>query len=523
MKKETCMSELSSYIDFGMVFADGGGVCDFSACLTEIANFLPAVAGLAGRQIEEHESRLCEVSLRRQYLERHPFAHGADKDTAVYCTPWRQQNGIPICIRVTLLKRDSLKILDANKKMTLFEVCEPSGNPVGTLRSLPWLIDNLRDIAFAVRACMRHRFVYDLLGPRLVSQWKKAGASEELPCTLFIGETADGDDLYLRFSPSENGDSADGRVHVVAKLVVDDTEIPLQALLPPMFRFVNPNCFNREAFEDFTDIVGAAVFTIQREWRTIIRQRYDFLALFQSGRGKSPGIIPVELDGFSGEVFHTGTWTEQGEAVYGLCRDRGSDGRWTNIVWLLGEHLEGLGVTDLPAAPDWDAEKSPFNIQRPMAPLSPHILDHASRWADPDTLTGERDDVGHDIFITAAARDEMFGRACEELKTSLLHAAFHPEDVGFGYYHSAVDRVRGECSPITTFLPGFFEKTPTGKTKPRAVFVLRVRTASKFPFYEVPTILSLPMARLSALVLGGDIPPWMSGEGVSSFEDRKAS
>ena len=514
-------------IDFGAAFGDGDAVCDYTNCICDITNFLAIVVALIERQITENELRSCESSLHRQYLQRHPFAHGADEDTAIYETPWRQQNGTPICLRVTLLKRNSIKVPMANKKMSRFEICEPSGEPLGTMRSLPWHIDNYADVAYAVRAVIRNRFSHELLGSRLANSWIKAGEGDTLPCTIYVGETADGDEFSLRFSPADSEANADERIHAVATLLVDGVEIPLQELLPPMFRAVNPSCLDVESYMDFNDIVGRVDCPVRQDWVSMIRHRYDFLAVFQRKRSKHSGILPVVLQGgIPAEVFHTGTWTDEGKAVYGLCRNRGEDGRWTQIYWVLAEHLDGVGVTKLPEPPDWKLEWHRFDSQLPMADLSPHILDHASRWADPTSLTGEKDADGNDIFVSALARDEMFAHATAELDISLSYVSVHPEAIAYGYYYPVVDRTLGECSPISILLPGFFMDLPDGTKRPQAVFVLRIRNASKSPFFEVPTVLPIPWARRSALILGQNTPAWMSvstSEFEVSLEARKAS
>ena len=500
-------------VDFGSVFADGSAVCDYTNCIDEIGNFMSVVGGLMGRYLEAKELRECESCLRRQYLQRHPFTMGGvDRDTHIYETPWQLGNGTRICIRVTLLLRNSIKVQNANKKMAKFELCEPSGEPIGTMRSLPWYIDNHKEIAHAVRAVMRYRFPNELLASTLARSWIKAGAKEDLPCTIYLGETSEGEDLSIRFR-SVDAKSQDESIHTKASLVVNGKEVSLQSLQPPLFKRITPECFNGDSFDEFSDMLGRDEFPYN-DWLSVMKGRYDYLWSFQNRHHGQEGIVPAFLQGgIPAEVFHSGLLTADGEAVYGLCRDRGGDGRWTNINWLYADHLRSVGVVRLPTVPNWSLELSPFDSKMPMLKLSRHVLDHASRWAPKESLTDEKDELGHDVFVSDEAEEEAYGYACKELSTSVTYAATHPEEVAYGYYNPVVDRAKGRCSPIAIFLPGFFVEED-GKKTPRAVFAFRLRNDVLHPCYEIPTILPVSYVRRSIGVLGLESPSWVSGECV---------
>jgi hypothetical protein len=498
-------------VDFGAVFADGPAVCDYTNCIAEIGKFLSVIGGLMGRYLEKKELRECESYLRRQYQQRHPFAMGGDHDTHIYETPWQLANGTRICIRMTLLLRNSIKVPTANKKMSLFELCEPSGEPLGTMRTLPWHIDNYREIANAVRAAMRCRFPHELLGNTLACSWIKAGAKEDLPCTIYLGETLEGEDLSIRFRPVA-GKNQDNQIHVKASLVVGEEEVSLQSLQPPLFKHISPECFNSDSSDQFNDMLGRIEFALYNDWLSVIKARYDYLWNFQNQHHMQEGIVPVSLQGgIAAEVFHTGFWTDAGEAVYGLCRDRGADGRWRCINWVHAVHLSGVGVTRLPLAPNWDLEWHPFDVQMSRVELSRHVLDHASRWASKESLTGDKDGLGHDVFVSDELKEEMYGYACKELSASIAYATAHPEEIAYGYYNPVVDRANGKYSPVAIFLPGFFV-VEDGRKTPRAIFVLRLKKDGSHPYYEIPTILPVSYVRRSVEVLGFGSPSWVSGD-----------
>jgi len=500
----------TSVLDFGQVFGDYHLPCDYTPVKDSVKKFIAIVAGLMGRDVEEEELMKCERMLRKQYTEWHPSSQH-DKDERVYSTPWVTSQGIPICIRIGLIKRTSIVIEGALKKIILFEICTPSGEPLGTMRTLPWLIVNHKEIANAVRAVMHCRFQSELIGSTLAYSWMKSGAREELPCTIHLGETPMGNELSIRFNPV-NMQSLDGIVHAKASLVVNGEEFTLQALQPPLFRRISPECFDGSALDAFNDMLGHKEFPLYNDWLSTMKSRYDYLWSFQRRYPGQEGIIPVTLQGgIPAEVFHSGAWTDDGEAVYGLCRDRAPDGRWKTIYWVYADHLRGVGASRLPAAPNWNLEREPFDAQVPTEKLSRHVLHHASRWAPKEFLTGVKDELGFDVFVSVEQREKAFVCACEELALSIAYAIANPEEVGYGYYNSSVDLAKGDYSPITIFLPGFFAEED-GKKTPRAVFVLRLADRLSHPRYEIPTILPVSYVRRSIVVLGLEPPSWVSGD-----------
>lgn len=500
-------------LDFGQAFGDYYQPCDYTPVKDSVEKFIPTVAGLIGRAVRDDELVQCERMLRKQYTERHPLSH-RDRDEWVYSTPWAMSQGAQICIRVGLIKRTSIIIEGAAKKVICFELCTSTGEPLGTMRSLPWHIDNYKDIAHAVRAVMRCRFQHELLGSTLACSWMKTGASESLPCTIYLGDTPEGDKLSIRFSQSTVMDE-DGLKHTRASLVVEGEEISLQSLLPPIFKAINPDGLDFCAFDEFNDMVGHVEYPLYADWISVMKSRYDYLASFQNRHRGQEGILPVVLQGgVPAEIFHSGVLTNWGEAVYGLCRDRGTDGRWTNVNWVYANHLRGVGVTHLPTEPNWNLEWRPFDVQIPIGALSRHVLEHASRWAPPMTTTGKKDNLGYDVFVNNQVREEMFDYACEELESSLSLVRKCPEEIAYGYYHPAVDHVKGECSPVSIFIPGFFKEVGD-KNLPQAVFALRLVNQSTCPCYEIPTILPVSYVKRAVLVLGLDSPTWVS-EAVNS-------
>ena len=201
------------------------------------------------------------------------------------------------------------------------------------------------------------------------------------------------------------------------------------------------------------------------------------------------------------EVFHTGDFTVDGDAIYGLCRDY-QDGRWSCVVWVRAEHLKGVGVDLLPAAPNWSLKRHVFDATGEIGALSRHVLHNAYRWASQGCLTGKKDAYGHDVFVDAAAREAMYDNACAELGNSLRYVADHPDRIIYGYYHPAVDRAIGDISPIAIYLPAFFSDEAKRTAVEDAVFAVRVVNDRGHIRYEVPTILPPSFARRTMRVLG---------------------
>lgn len=414
-------------------------------------------------------------------------------------------DGTPICVRVVLRKLNSIKVLAANKKLVEFTVCDPSGQPIATLRALPWRVDNMREIALAVRNLFQARFPHDLLGRCIAAGWLSAGGRDELPLTVYVGELPDGSELGIRFDEVSTGSVKDcDQRTATASIIINDRAIPLKELLPPMLRKICPGALDEESFAGFVDMQDSVVTDTHQSWLFKRLQRYDFLSSFQSRYEGKAGIIPAMLQGGEQvEVFHTGDYSSDGSAIYGLCRSR-SEGRWTNIVWAFGDQLRAVGINRLPQEPDWNIEWHAFDPCVTVGTLSRHVLDHAHRWcmANPAALTGKKDVLGHDVFVDDASRETMYAIACEELNRSLRCAAENPATVVYGYYHAAVDRTHGDYSPIALYLPAHFSDQAKSSGEPDAFFALRVVKEADRIRYEVPTILAPFHVRRTMSVLG---------------------
>ena len=496
-------------IDFGAVFRDGDAVADFTSCAEDVTGFIGTVAALLGREIAAEELLRCERKLRLQYLARHPFSGGTDADTSVYVTPFRLQSGAVICIKVTLLRRSSIKIQNANKKMISFELCNEAGEPITTLRKLPWFVENLRELSYALRGVLRERFPRELLGCQLTAAWIREGAQEALPCTVKLTETLDGHEISVMFRKTPLAD--DGTCpHVEASLLIDDEEPRMLDLLPPMLKVVDVDCLDAESFDGFVDMCGGhTAFTSAHEWASALIQRFDFLVTYQARYPGGEGILPAVLPGnVPSLLFNTGEMTTSGEAVYGLCIERQRDGRWAQVHWMLEEHLSAAGITRFPMAPDFTLEWREFDGRIPVGRPARHVLDHASRWMDPSALTGERDVFGHDIFASDSMRERAYELACSALDASIQAAIADPDSVAYGYYSTAADRVEGVVSPVSLYLPAMVTDTARNSGRPDAAFVVRL-VDSETPHYEVPTMLTLDHVIRSVRVMGAKMPEWL--------------
>ena len=496
-------------IDFGVVFADGDAVCDYSPSIEEIGAFMSTVVSLLGHSLSPDELKRCEGELRSQYIKHRPFGADPDKDVHTYHTPWTLPDGTPICIRVVLRKLNSIKVPSANKKMVEFTVCDPSGHLIGTLRNLPWRVENMREVAHAIRSLLQRRFPRDLLGKRIADEWLSAGGRDDLPQTVNLGVLPDGSELGIRFDEvaTEIGKDDDRRV-ASASILLDGCPQKLQELQPPMFRKICPKALDEESFYSFIDmqdsVVGEDSDKEYASWLFKLQQRYDYLYNFQ--QGDSAGIVTATLQGGEQvEIFSTGEYSLGDKAIYGLCRSR-CEGRWTNVVWAFAEQLRGIGIVRLPEKPDFRAEWYTFDPNVKVGNLSRHVLDHAHRWCSNSiALTGKKDALGHDIFVDDGSREEMYTVACEELGRSLRYAAENPAAVGYGYYHAAVDRAKGNYSPIALFLPACFSDQAKSSGKPDAFFALRVLKggeSGRCIRYDVPTILPPSYVKRTMSVLG---------------------
>lgn len=487
------------FVDFATVFEDRSQVCDFSPCIEEISIFFSTVGSLIGRDIEPEEISAFERMLRKQYRAHGPFRVNREVDDYIYETPWTTDAGTALFAHVILRRLGSIKVENADKKMVKIETCTASGEPIGALRSLPWTISNIREIRYAFRNLYRGWFPHDLIGARLFSAWQEAGGSADLPMTVFITELPDGGDFSLRFVADGESEDA-GRPRVRASVLVDDAEVALRNLLPRMLRKIDLTALGEDSMESFFDMKGVAPNETYRQWLNKRVQRYDYLESF-ADRFAASGIVRTILaDGEQVEIFHSGDFTADGRAIYGLCREK-CDGLWRSVLWVLGEHLVSVGVRYLPTAPDWKLMWFDFDPTVPRGSLSRHVLQKASRWADPETLTGKKE-AGCDIFVDEEARERMYAKACAELETSLAFCSENPECVTYGYYHPTVDHARGDVSPIAIYLPAFFSEKAKATGVADAVFAVRVVTNGGRVHYEFPTVLPVSYARQTAAVIG---------------------
>ena len=492
------------FIDFGVVFGSAGCVCDYTPCIGAISRFVPTVASLLGREIRPEEFKLCERMLKNEYLSHRPFSNDREVDDHIYKTPWAMNDGTQICIRVVLLKRSSIKVPTADKKMSAFVVCDETGQQIETMRALPWDVINVAEIAYAIRCVMQGRYPHELLGSRLAAAWRDAGGSDALPTTIYLTELPDGSELSIRFAEVSHG--VEDETHEVCKasasILIDDIEVPVRDLQPPMLQRISLGALDEDSMASFYDMKGCVASESYRDWLFVRLQRYDYLVSFQNGYAGCAGVVPAMLQGGEMvEIFHTGDFSAEGDAIYGLCRDC-QDGRWASVVWVRAEHLKGVGVDLLPAAPNWSLKRHVFEANGKIGVLSRHVLHNAHRWASQGCLTGKKDVHGHDIFVDEAAREAMYDNACIELVNSLSYVAEHPDRIIYGYYHPAVDRAIGDISPIAIYLPAFFSESAKRTAVEDAVFAVRVVNDGGHIRYEVPTILPPSFAKRTMGVLG---------------------
>ena len=497
-------NEAIAFIDFGTAFGSAGSVCDYTPCIDAIGSFVPTVASLLGREIRPDEFRLCERMLRKEFLSHRPFCNDWEVDDHIYKTPWVMNDGTQISIRVVLLKRSSIKVPTADKKMSVFVVCNETGQQIETMRALPWNIVNVAEIAYALRNIMQRHFPHELLGSRLAAAWRDAGGGDILPATIYLTELEDGSALALRFTEISHGaeDEKDEVRKASASILIDDIEVPIRDLQPPMLKRISLGALDEDSMASFYDMKGCVASESYRDWLFVRLQRYDYLVSFQNQYVGCAGVVPAMLQGGEMvEIFHTGEFSVEGEAIYGLCRDC-QDGRWANVLWVYPEHLKGIGIDLQPAAPNWSLKWHVFDANVKIGALSRHVLHNASRWAPQECLTGKKDAHGHDIFVDEVAREVMYEKACAELANSLRYSIEHPDRIAYGYYHSAVDRALGDISPIAIYLPAFFSEEAKKKAAPDAIFPLRVLNDGGHIRYEVPTILSPSFAKRTRGVLG---------------------
>ncbi len=493
-----------AFIDFGAAFGSAGCVCDYTPCIDAISRFVPTVASLLGREIRPDEFKLCERMLRNEYLSHRPFCNDREVDDHIYKSPWEMDDGTQICIHVVLLKRNSIKVLTADKKMSVFVVCDEAGQQIGTMRTLPWNIVNISEISYALRNIMQGHFPHELLGSRLAAAWRDAGGNDDLPATIYLTEMPDCSALSIRFAEVSHGvsDEIDDVRKARASILIDDIEVAIRDLQPPMLQRISLGALDEDSMVSFYDMKGCVASESYRDWLFVRLQRYDYLVSFQNQYAGCAGVVPAMLQGGEMvEVFHTGDISVDGKAIYGLCRDY-QDGRWSDVVWTYAEHLKGIGIEHLPVAPNWGLKWHVFEANGEIGALSRHVLHNAYRWASQGCLTGKKDVHGHDIFVDEVARKAMYDKACTELGTSLRYAVEHPDRIIYGYYHPAVDRAVGDISPIAIYLPAFFSEESKRTAVADAVFAVRAVNDGGHIRYEVPTILPPSFARRTMDVLG---------------------
>lgn len=502
-----------SLVDFGQCFRDGSSVCDYTPVHEAIADFLPTVVRSIGRKVTDSEMRSFEHLLRQQYFDnKKDLLMNGDAMSHVYVTPWQMQNGVPICVRITLAKRCSIVVDGATKKMTGFEVCTPDGRPIETLRSLPWFIDNLLEVNYALRFIWERRFPSELLSGRLMAQWRAVGCPVELPCTLWLCTTPDGRKIAIRFVQSEGLSADDGDVHVLAELLVDGAECDMKTVQPALYKIVDADALD-SAMEDWAEMQG--VSDADTSWlRRVLVQRFDYLKRQERHLGVKCCLtvrVPTGNGVESVAVFHTGARTKNGDALYALCREKNSSGRWTALNFVTADGLYNIGIDNLPASPDWRLEYRPLAAVSSWSPLSRHVLEHASRWTARGVVKGVHDECGRDVFTDSVVCEDAYRMACEQLEASLEYATLHPEAVAVGYYNPDVDHADSRTSPISFYVPGWFSDEARRSGMPDAAFVVRLVETEYGVRADCPTILPIDFVRFSASIVGDEfpIPDWL--------------
>jgi len=453
-----------------------------------VTRFVPVVAQLSACRVASDEIDKFAHDLRAEYIANRPRLIDKGSASFVLRTDFRELvTGRTICVRVQFDRLSSIRIAGATTKMTVFEICDPTGVPFGSLRSLPFVVDNIRGLNYTLRTILGERFSPEVFSTKLFAAYVAAGEPHRLPIQLRLCETQDGRSVDLRLEAEESANP----LHARAVLVVDGLSIEDDESLPAIMRFISWDALDKDSFCSLADMVGLDEKDCD-DLRYRLFCRVDYIAQHQRDR-----MVECDLAGESVLLFPTGEKSAEGHRIFCFARDC-VDGKYNTVCWVRERDLVccGLPADRLPAEIDFEQDVAEtLDGSLPLSsPDIVHVLHNLDRWAAPEM----REDEGRmmDEF------DRWYVRS--------FRSALDTKSFVYGFYSAKSNGTKDAVvHPIQALAPLIDDAGTV-----RGAFVVRRVNRNGSERLEVPTVLTCSQAKKSVSVLAGeDLPEWLSGKG----------
>jgi len=472
----------NSFLDLAALL----GGADYWPVRSKVVQFIPVVSQLAACRLGTSEIDQFARAIRATFHANRPQLTAFGTVSFLVPTVWREiATGRKICVRIQLERLGSIRVPGATTKVTAFELRDPSGELLGTVRSLPFVIENLSNLSYQLRAVLGARFSPETFGARLYSAYVEAGAPIDLPVRLPLCDMPDGRLVELRLEPADASDARNAK----AGLIVDDLAVEVGDMLPEILKRISSDALDIASFECLAEMLGTDE-NASDDLRYRVFQRFEYAA-----RRKPILVRELALAGENVLLFSTGEKSADGHRIFCLAREMGEDGKYTSVCWVRSADLVAFGLSEdlLPGDVDFGGDFAlALDGNLPLStPEILHILKRASRWADADVFGRE---------------GKMIDQFDDWYKRGLRSALDRKTPFAFGVY-CAKDRgtVGASVHPIQAMAP-----LVDAVGRVRAAFVVRRVVRNGEARLEVPTVLTLAQARRSASVaMGSDIPDWL--------------